>query len=126
MNNTANSIKVATVCTVARTFACKFPVCPRCCFKEIAPSLEVKRQLCSLSCIGRRLCRKKVAIETHFRDPYLGSPKKFPIKKQLNEKVALLALMKILAKGSTTSYPGSLPTPGAAEKTLVGAGHVTL
>ena len=23
-----------------------------------------------------------------------------------------------------TSYPGSLPTPGAAAKTLVGAGHV--
>ena len=26
----------------------------------------------------------------------------------------------------TTSYPGSLPTPGASGKTLVGAGHVTL
>ena len=26
----------------------------------------------------------------------------------------------------TTSYPGSLPMPGAAEKTLVGAAHVTL
>ena len=25
-----------------------------------------------------------------------------------------------------TSYPGSLPTPGASGKTLVGAGHVTL
>ena len=25
-----------------------------------------------------------------------------------------------------TSYPGSLPTPGAAGKTLVAAGHVTL
>ena len=24
----------------------------------------------------------------------------------------------------STSYPGSLPTPGAAEKTLAGAGHV--
>ena len=24
----------------------------------------------------------------------------------------------------STSYPGSLPTPGPAEKTLVGAGHV--
>ena len=24
----------------------------------------------------------------------------------------------------TTSYPGSLPTPGAAGKTLVAAGHV--
>ena len=39
-------------------------------------------------------------METHFRDPYLGSPKKFPIKKQLNEKVVLVALMKIRAKGS--------------------------
>ena len=26
----------------------------------------------------------------------------------------------------STSYPGSLPTPGAAGKTLVAAGHVTL
>ena len=25
-----------------------------------------------------------------------------------------------------TSYPGSLSTPGAAEKTLAGAGHVTI
>ena len=29
-----------------------------------------------------------------------------------------------IARYGTTSYPGSLPMPGAAEKTLVGAGHV--
>ena len=28
--------------------------------------------------------------------------------------------------GPSTSYPGSLPTPGASGKTLVAAGHVTL
>ena len=30
------------------------------------------------------------------------------------------------ASSLSTSYPGSLPTPGAAAKTLVGAGHVNL
>ena len=31
-----------------------------------------------------------------------------------------------LGQCTAPSYPGSLPTPGAMEKTLVGAGHVTL
>ena len=32
--------------------------------------------------------------------------------------------LPVKPRGPSTSYPGSLPTPGAAEKTLAGAGHV--
>ena len=45
----------------------------------------------------------------------------YPSKKVLS---TLVVGNQVVSGKTPTSYPGSLPTPGAAEKTLVGAGHV--